>query len=54
MYADDGIIYSENPIDEREVEDMFRELGLEISREKSKHVQGDLKFLGLRLNSEGL
>lgn len=54
MYADDGIIYSEEPIDEREVEDMFRDLGLELNRAKSREVQGDLKFLGLRLNEKGL
>jgi len=33
---------------------MFSELRLELSEEKSGPVTGDLKFLGIRINQEGL
>lgn len=39
MYADDGIVYSDEPFTEESIQDHFEGFGIEIAREKSKWIR---------------
>lgn len=41
MYADDGLIYSDTPFDEKEIERFFQGFGIKLSAPKSHWVRKD-------------
>lgn len=53
MYADDGIIMSNEPITFEKVSAAFQERGLTVEPEKSREITDELQFLGFRLSPQG-
>lgn len=53
MYADDGIIMSNEPITFEKVSAAFQERGLTVEPDKSREITDELQFLGFRLSPQG-